>query len=460
MIVNPASFRDPAGRIYEQDNRIFRKVNHSFRDFCDRFLSSAFFQENRSKLIVDTNFVEPETEGLEANDTKGFWLEHEKVDLITYPHEWSFDTLKKVALFHLRLQKKAFANGFMIKDASPYNVQFKNSEPIFIDLLSFEDYQDGAYWVAYNQFCENFLNPLLIKSLSGIEFNTFFRGSIDGISAQLTSKILPLRSYLSFNALTHVHIRAWAEKKIDSSSSNLSISPKSGISSKNLLALWDSLEIYISKLKVKEKTYWGNYETNTSYSDVSEKMKDKYVGEFVKKNSLQKLIDLGCNTGRYSLIAFENGAREVIGLDVDGGAVDKANSNNVLNSQNFIALQFDLMNPSPAIGWRNQERLTLWDRLPKVDGIVCLALIHHICIAKNVPLSEFVNFLFTLSDKILIEFVPKTDPMVVGLLTHRLDVFKDYNEKSFEKEVLKNGKILNIIPIEGSSRKLYECQSN
>ena len=187
--------------------------------------------------------------------------------------------------------------------------------------------------------------------------------------------------------------------------------------------------------------------------------KDRLVGDFVSKNNLQTVVDLGCNSGRYSRIAFVHGAKRVIGLDVDGGAIDKANLDKELKAKEFIVLQFDLMNPSPAIGWRNRERLTLWDRLPKIDGIICLALIHHICIGKNVPISEFIKFLFSMANNILIEFVPKSDPMVKGLLANRLDIFTDYNEKYFENEIVKYGKIHDINDLKGSTRKLYECHS-
>ena len=98
--------------------------------------------------------------------------------------------------------------------------------------------------------------------------------------------------------------------------------------------------------------------------------------------------------------------------------------------------------------------------MPKIDGVICLALIHHICISKNVPLNEFIQFIFSLSNKILIEFVPKSDSMVKGLLINRLDIFADYNEKCFENAIIKYGKIHNIYNIKGSSRKLYECSSN
>ena len=457
MILNQASFRDPVGRVYEQNNRVFRKVNNSHREFFNRFLSSAFFIQNRKK-IVDTKFIDS-IPGEKKKPTTTFWLEHEKIELITYPHEWGFETLKRVALFHLQLQKEAFAEGFVLKDASPYNVQLKDGEPIFIDLLSFEDYREGSFWYGYNQFCDNFLNPLLIRSFSGIEHNQFFRGSIDGINTKITSKLLPMRSWLSYNAVAHVHLKAWAEKKVDSTSSGLFLPPQSGVSSKNLIALWESLARFIDKLKVREKTFWGDYENNTSYSVASENVKSQLIARFISKNGLQTVVDLGCNSGRYSRISLKNGAKRVIGLDFDGVAVDKANSDNFLRKQNFIALQFDLMNPSPAIGWQNRERVTLFDRLPQVDAVICLALIHHICVAKIVPITGCVKSLFTLSDNVLVEFVPKTDPMVKGLLSRRVDVFSDYSEETFKEAVLKFGKILAMHPIEGSERKIYICQS-
>tara|TARA_B110000503_G_scaffold27851_1_gene44497 strand:+ start:3462 stop:4844 length:1383 start_codon:yes stop_codon:yes gene_type:complete len=459
MIINPGSFRDPLGTIYEKNNKVFRKVDNSYYEFCKKFLSSNFFQKNKNKFIVDTILINPLDVDLKEDNTSTFWLEHEKIKLISYPHEWGFETLKKAAIFHLELQKKAFESGFALKDASPYNVQFKMGEPIFIDLLSFENYQERSHWVAYKQFCENFLNPLLIKAYTGIDHNQFFRGSIDGIGAQLTSEMLPLSSWFSYNTFSHVHLAAWAQKKVDATTKSSLRFSKSGISAHNLVAFWDSLILFINKLKTKKKTYWSNYEKNTSYDDESADHKDHLVGNFVSKNNIQTLLDLGCNSGRYSRIAFDHKAKFVIGLDVDGGAIDKANLDKEFKTREFIALQFDLMNPSPAIGWRNCERMTLWDRLPKIDGIICLALIHHICIGKNVPMDEFIKFLFSLSKNVLIEFVPKSDPMVKGLLVNRLDVFADYSEKCFEKEIVKYGKIKNIYGITGSSRKLYECFS-
>jgi len=458
MILNSASYRDPLGQVYEKNDKIYRKVLNNHKSFIEKFISSNFYIENQKQNIIKTKFVDPKDFIQKNSDSKVFWLEHEKINFITYPHEWGFETLKQVAIFHLNLQKQALKNGYTIKDSSPYNVQFKNGNPVFIDFLSFDEYKEGSYWVAYKQFCKNFLNPLLIKSYTGIDHNQFFRGAIDGIGSELTSNILPKSSWLSFNCLSHVHLPAWAEKKINSTSKNLLRKPKSGISSHNLIALWDSLISFIQKLKVKKKSYWGDYENNTSYNNESTDLKDTLVGKYIHENNLKTVLDLGCNTGRYSRIAFKNSANHVIGLDIDGTAIDKANLDKDLKTKEFIGLQFDLMNPSPKIGWRNQERLTLWERLPNIDGIICLALIHHICIGKNVPLSEFINFLCSIANNILIEFVPKSDPMVKGLLAHREDIFKEYNEEHFQAKLQDNKMNFSIHEIKGSTRKLYECK--
>ena len=455
MKISPSSFRDPIARVYESNKGVFRKVNNSHKSFVRSFLLSEFYEKNKQK-IVDTQILD-EVPGINDGLEDSFWLQHEKVELVTYPYEWGFEALKKVALFHLQLQKDALIAGYMIKDASPYNVQFKFGNPIFIDFLSFEDYREGSYWVAYNQFCNNFLNPLLIRSFDGVEHNSFFRGSIDGIDATTASKMLPIKSWLSFNCFAHVHFKVWSEKKVLSTSRSSSRTSKSGVSSKNMMALWSSMYSFINNLKIKKKSYWNNYDKNTSYNSLSETTKDNLVSKFISNAQAATVIDLGCNSGRFSRIAFDNGADRVIGLDFDTDAVDTANSDTFFKNRNFIALQFDLMNPSPAIGWMNRERATLFDRLPKVDAVLCLALIHHICISKNVPIKDFLSFLFTLSDKVLIEFVPKSDEMVKGLLANRMDVFSDYCEESFENELSSHGVIEDKQVIKGSERILYTC---
>ena len=81
----------------------------------------------------------------------------------------------------LEVQKTALGFGMSLKDCSAYNVQFKAGKPVFIDTLSFEHYVEGDPWVAFRQFCQHYLAPLVLMSFKDIRLNQLFRIYIDGI---------------------------------------------------------------------------------------------------------------------------------------------------------------------------------------------------------------------------------------------------------------------------------------
>jgi hypothetical protein len=92
--------------------------------------------------------------------------------------------LRDAALFHLDFQINLLEKDIILRDSSSHNIQFKNSKPIFIDILSLSSYKIGEPWLGYRQFCEFFLNPLLIYKKKNIYFNSYLRGSIDGIKVE------------------------------------------------------------------------------------------------------------------------------------------------------------------------------------------------------------------------------------------------------------------------------------
>ena len=67
------------------------------------------------------------------------------------------------------------------------------------------------------------------------------------------------------------------------------------------------------------------------------------------------------------------------------------------------------------------------------DAVLALALIHHLAIANNLPLSRLAGFFGELCRSLIIEFVPKTDSQVQRLLASREDIFPDYTQKAFEQ---------------------------
>ena len=120
----------------------------------------------------------------------------------------------------------------------------------------------------------------------------------------------------------------------------------------------------------------------------------------------------------------------MIGFDFDQGSLDLAFDRARSEKLAFTPLFLDVTNPAPDQGWGQAERRGLRARA-KADGVLALALIHHVAIAKNVPLGDVVGWLTDMAPRGVIEFVPKTDPMVVELLKLREDIFPHYDEEHF-----------------------------
>jgi ribosomal protein L11 methylase PrmA len=198
--------------------------------------------------------------------------------------------------------------------------------------------------------------------------------------------------------------------------------------------LIDSLERAVARLEWQPgKSVWSGYYTETeSYSPEAMDHKQHIVGEFLDRVEARSAWDLGANTGLFSRMAAAKGIHTVA-FDLDPAAVE-ANYSQVVREaeQNVQPLVMDLVNPSPGIGWENRERLALSERGP-TDLVLALALVHHLAIGNNVPLERLAAFLRELCSWLIVEFVPKTDPKVQGLLAVREDVFPGYTQEGFER---------------------------
>ena len=73
------------------------------------------------------------------------------------------------------------------------------------------------------------------------------------------------------------------------------------------------------------------------------------------------VLDIGGNTGQYSRIAARAGAR-VVAWDTDVASSDRNWKEASQADLPILPLVADVARPTPAIGWRNAESLTLLDR--------------------------------------------------------------------------------------------------
>ena len=128
-------------------------------------------------------------------------------------------------------------------------------------------------------------------------------------------------------------------------------------------------------------------------------------------------------------------------------------------NRNLLPLVIDLTNPSPAIGWNNEERSSLIQRGP-ADLVLALALIHHLAISNNLPLEDVAEFMSCAGQFLVIEFVPKEDSQVQILLTSRKDIFPNYTLEGFVKAFSTRFTLRQQIPVEGTLRTIFLFEKN
>ena len=159
MHLDPGSFRDPDSGVFSAGERLYRyfspKGAQEFKAFAECGLLDSLVSQGK---VVPTRFLSPDESAdlSRAVPSGSLFVEHQRLPFISYGYEWPFDMLKAAALLQLDLMNTALSNDLILKDASSYNVQFMGPKPIFIDVASFEPYQEGTPWNAYAQFCRMF----------------------------------------------------------------------------------------------------------------------------------------------------------------------------------------------------------------------------------------------------------------------------------------------------------------
>ena len=447
------SFRDPSGHVFEEGGIVYRQVNLCYQTHYDQLISSGLYADlTERRLLVPHG--ENDAHEKSSGDAYKF-LTPLPIPFVSYPYEWSFSQLKDAALLTLAIQKRALSRGMILKDASAYNIQFFEGKPILIDTLSFEIYQEGKAWIAYKQFCQHFLAPLLLMSHKDIRLSQMLRVYIDGIPLDLASEIVSKATYRRLGILMHVHLHARAQHQYKDSSRPAGTLARKQIGKKSLLQIADSLRSTIRGLRWRHgATNWSGYYDGDSYREEAFQHKLELVAEYLDLIKPSCVWDLGANTGEFSRIASGAGAFTV-SVDNDPGVVE----DNYLRAKrdqerNLLPLLVDLVNPSGAIGWANAERQSLAER-SNADCLLALALIHHLAISNNVPLFMIADYFASLAEWLIIEFVPKRDKQAQKLLRSRSDIFEDYSLEGFEAQFSRLYNIVKSNRLRQSDRVLY-----
>jgi SAM-dependent methyltransferase len=454
------TFRDPAGQLVLEADHAVRRVSADATGEALRFLRSPLCRElERGGDLVATEIFEP---AAIPRDAAGeLWLRHPRIDPISYPWEWTPAQWRAAAELTLRIAGKAIDAGWVLKDATPLNVVFSGPRPVFVDVLSFEKRDPhSTVWLAYGQFVRTFLLPLVAAKYLGwpLQATLFCR---DGYEPATLARALPRWRRLHPALFDVVTLAAMFEGK---SGKSKKPQPKPSASDPELAAhiLHKRLARLGRQIRAMApdagKSEWSRYEQTAShYQPTDVERKRQFIQNVLERTRPARVLDVGANTGAYSLLAAEAGA-EVVSLDSDTAALEALWHAARTQRRPVTALVANIARPTPAAGWNNREQLSLLDRLSgNFDLVLLLAVIHHLILREQAPLAHIASLAAALTRRWLaVEWVPPSDPMFQEWLRGRDDLYGSLSEDDLirattpffriaDRCALENGRVLLLL---------------
>jgi len=447
------TFRDPAGSLRIVGDRVLRRVHADRAQASLAFLRSPAAQDwvQRGKLI-ETRFL--------AEEDGELTLEHPRIFFPSYPWEWTASAWIAAARLTLQLCDSLLDQGLILKDATPLNILFRGTQPVFVDVLSVDKRDpESPLWLAYAQFVRTFLLPLAANKYLGWPLSATVHKRDGYEPADLAPYLNQWQRWREpFRSL--VTLPLMLEKSQDQRANpTQTIRQQPELALRVLRRNLNSLRKHLHGLDPRhQNTRWSTYATSAEhYSSEDHRQKQDFVRSALDTARPQHVLDLGGNTGIYSRIAAECGA-DVVSWDTDIGATEFHWHEDQRLAAPALPLIANPARPTPAVGWRNAESLALLDRARgRFDCVMMLGFIHHLLLAEQIPLAEIASLLRELTTRwAIVEWVPPSDPRFIDLLRGRDALYAHLTEEAFSaavdlhftstlREPLPNGRILFLL---------------
>jgi SAM-dependent methyltransferase len=478
MIVSPEaeaplsipSFRDPAGFVFRHEDRILRVVNPAGVPGLEAFLQTRTAREGTrsGRLVRSVRALRSDAGDLGAH--ADYVIEHERIPFPSYPYEWPPEMLHAAAALTLDFARQALEEGFGLKDATPDNVLFRGSQPVFVDVLSFErrDPSDNV-WMAYGQFVRTFLLPLMASRYFGFPLSGVLGGPRDGLEPEALYRWAGWRRRLTPRFLSLVSLPKWMalcdrggvscyRRKPAAASPDQARFVVDGIlkSCQRHLAALEPKEIKTRAGKNNASTWSGYLDGKSIYTPAQLVQKEVFVAEALALVKSRTVLDVGANEGHFSFLAAREGC-SVVAIDSDPVVAGSIWRRAARERYDVLPMVVDLTRPTPAIGWRNLECASFLDRARgKFDLVMMLAVVHHMLVTERVPLEDLLALAGELTrEYLLIEFVAPEDPMFQQIMRGREELYSHLTHARFEAAAAQRFELIRSMQLDGLHRWLY-----
>ena len=357
-------------------------------------------------------------------------LEHRKL-VTSYPYEWPANMYKDAALFHLGLFAELEKCDLTLKDALPNNIVFDHTRPVFVDFLSLAalgelkdmswlgagGYADARFAVAHRMLLPYLVLPLLFMA------RRRYRTARDLLSTRSCncpgrppswSELLRARPQRNRDAL---------RRYLQTAAAAVALLPlrmrARRLGADAFRPTLDALARRLRELDVTPppsaySSYYDEKREALSLADPAAFLpKQRAVLDILRARAPQSVLDIGANTGWFSVLAASLGA-SVIALEEDEACVDilyrraKKQDLRILPLKvSFGELTREIRGTGGGLLYRaGVERLG-------ADVVLVLGLAHHLVLGEGRSIDDVLDVFARLAKRTLVlEFVALDDDKI------------------------------------------------
>jgi SAM-dependent methyltransferase len=446
MPTGAGTFRDPTGSLIDVDGRILRGIRRADAAEFGAVVQSQVVRSlvERGALVRTRSLPRDQVpNSLQALDFE--WYEHDRVGFVSVPAEWSAAMLAHAARHTIDVCLELLRHGYILKDATPANILFDGAKPVLVDVPSIEQLDSSSgLWLARHQFETTFLLPLLASIELGYPLHASLADPARGLSHEQLARLYGLRRWCSLARIRHVALAAALGHADLPRTTGAAGRQRAGVTSpqgreKARFVLQRSLSSLGAAVDDLERTlrrrnsHWSAYAaTRAHYADSDLVLKRAFVERVLAAARPNWVLDIGANTGEFCEMAAARAS--TVGIDLDEVSVSAIHSRAMALQLPVQALVVDLSQPTPASGWRNEERKSFFERAAgRFDIALMLAVGHHLRVSAGIPLSRILQAGLELGGGSLVfEFVPTTDPMFRAIARGREALYADNTVENCE----------------------------